>query len=712
MAAAFRPVNSPLATGEAAKDTLSTSPVTPRPTTAPAQPTKRLDESTTPSQAGFGTGALASQKPLPNSPFPESVQVPEPATSAPKKEQSQAPKASKDPDNVDMEESDGDAHAAAEEAPASEDESVNGDGTKSKKKKSQRFYCTDYPPCNLSFTRSEHLARHIRKHTGERPFQCHCSRRFSRLDNLRQHAQTVHVNEDIPIDSLAATGTRFQRQIRTDRVRQPGRTRASTAGSVGPGGRGHAKSLSTSSITSVSSITSGYSMSDARRRPPPLVMADPRSRMSLEPYRGPDGQYYRAPSPGDFSTPTSATFSTGQNSPRWGPVMSPGSSHARPQSMYAPATGSRTPGRRLSVPSSSGNPFQSPHGAGVRGPVLGPSMVSSPNSGAYSPSQNSLLGSPTSSSTATWSRRDSTSSAADEAWRRRTWHPDTRDYNGASRLNQVITPSQFPPDTVTLPPPNPGNQQQQAQPLRLPGIESFDEITRLAPPPRNPSPMMIDSGISRPPAGFQAGGTGAEDQRSRASQWDSSLDRGLNRLDINTPPRDAAGAWANEANQALHARAEQARVRFEPEVKPAPAVQPPVAPATPPNIFGPRHQHTVSAPSFNTTRESRRHGWYNGPGSGYATGETIHEGRSHVDRIVHPNVSTFQGFPARDQQQPMIHQHQPGSPMERTERIERIERMDQIPERNPNQGSEPESMRRLEALVAVATGQNNAATAY
>ncbi|KAL2163853.1 hypothetical protein VTH06DRAFT_5912 [Thermothelomyces fergusii] len=703
MAAAFRPVNSPLATGEAARDTLSTSPMTPRPTTAPAQTTKHLDESATPTRASFGTGALASQKPLPTSPFPESVQIPEPATAVPKKEQSQPPKTSRDPSNVDMEESDGDAHAA-EEAPASEDESVNGDGTKSKKKKSQRFYCTDYPPCNLSFTRSEHLARHIRKHTGERPFQCHCSRRFSRLDNLRQHAQTVHVNEDIPIDSLAATGTRFQRQIRTDRVRQPGRTRAATAGSVGPGGRGHAKSLSTSSI---SSLASAYGVSDARRRPPPLVMADPRARMPLEPYRGPDGQYYRAPSPGDFSTPTSATFSTGQNSPRWGPVMSPGSSQPRAQSMYA--VGARTPGRRLSVPST-GNPFQSPHGAGVRGPVLGPSMLNSSNSGAYSPSQSSLLASPT-SSTATWSRRDSASSAADEAWRRRTWHPDTRDYNGVSRLSQVATPSPFPPDTVILPPPNSGAQQQ-GQPLRLPGIESFDEFTRFAPPPRNPSPMMIDSGISRPPAGFQAGGPGAEDQRSRASQWDSSLDRGLNRLDINTPPRDGAGLWATEANQALHARAEQTRVRFEPELKPSPAVHPPVAPATPPNIFGPRHQHTVSAPSFDTTRESRRHGWYNGPASSYSAGGTIHEGRSHIDRIVHPNVSSFQGFPARDQQ-PLVHQqHQPGSPMERTERIERMERMEQIPERSPNQGSEPESMRRLEALVAVATGQNNAATAY
>ena len=57
------------------------------------------------------------------------------------------------------------------------------------------FQCRGFGDCKMVFTRSEHLARHVRKHTGERPFRCHCGKAFSRLDNLRQHAQTVHADE-------------------------------------------------------------------------------------------------------------------------------------------------------------------------------------------------------------------------------------------------------------------------------------------------------------------------------------------------------------------------------------------------------------------------------------------------------------------------------------------------------------------------------------
>ncbi|KAI8879244.1 hypothetical protein K501DRAFT_336231 [Backusella circina FSU 941] len=55
------------------------------------------------------------------------------------------------------------------------------------------FRCTGFGDCNMVFTRSEHLARHARKHTGEKPFKCvvpSCDRMFSRFDNMMQHTHT------------------------------------------------------------------------------------------------------------------------------------------------------------------------------------------------------------------------------------------------------------------------------------------------------------------------------------------------------------------------------------------------------------------------------------------------------------------------------------------------------------------------------------------
>ncbi|KII90236.1 hypothetical protein PLICRDRAFT_107660, partial [Plicaturopsis crispa FD-325 SS-3] len=45
--------------------------------------------------------------------------------------------------------------------------------------------------CGRLFKRSEHLKRHLRTHTLERPFPCpRCEKRFSRSDNLTQHLRT------------------------------------------------------------------------------------------------------------------------------------------------------------------------------------------------------------------------------------------------------------------------------------------------------------------------------------------------------------------------------------------------------------------------------------------------------------------------------------------------------------------------------------------
>ena len=178
------------------------------------------------------------------------------------------------------------------------------------------------------------------------------------------------------------------------------------------------------------------------------------------------------------------------------------------------------------------------------------------------------------------------------------------------------------------------------------------------------------------------------DERRNLNMYDVSLHRGLNRLDIgpNTPPRDSAGAWASEANKAVQdVRVNPPTVRFEDQ-------QQPLSYGNPNPLVASRslHQQTMSAPSM-AARDGKRHGWYNGPVSGLrdqAPPVQQDPRMNHVDRIVHPNFNGFSGFPARDQ---------PPPPQEQ-------------PQRQPPGNGEP--LGRLEALVAVATGEGSTAAAY
>lgn len=57
--------------------------------------------------------------------------------------------------------------------------------------------------CGRLYKRMEHLKRHVRSHTIERPFQCpRCSKKFSRQENLSQHLR-IHLR----MDAEGATGT-------------------------------------------------------------------------------------------------------------------------------------------------------------------------------------------------------------------------------------------------------------------------------------------------------------------------------------------------------------------------------------------------------------------------------------------------------------------------------------------------------------------------
>ncbi|KAF9438136.1 homeodomain transcription factor ste12 [Entomortierella beljakovae] len=56
---------------------------------------------------------------------------------------------------------------------------------------SSRSYACPVQPCGRLFKRLEHLKRHWRTHTLERPYACNiCSKRFSRSDNLAAHRKT------------------------------------------------------------------------------------------------------------------------------------------------------------------------------------------------------------------------------------------------------------------------------------------------------------------------------------------------------------------------------------------------------------------------------------------------------------------------------------------------------------------------------------------
>jgi len=61
----------------------------------------------------------------------------------------------------------------------------------------QKSHSCPIPMCGRLFKRLEHLKRHVRTHTQERPYLCSlCNKAFSRSDNLAQHRRTHETSLD------------------------------------------------------------------------------------------------------------------------------------------------------------------------------------------------------------------------------------------------------------------------------------------------------------------------------------------------------------------------------------------------------------------------------------------------------------------------------------------------------------------------------------
>ncbi|KAF3931847.1 hypothetical protein ABW19_dt0204037 [Dactylella cylindrospora] len=290
--------------------------------------------------------------------------------------------------------------------------------TKGKKKKQQKFFCEGFEGCNLSFTRSEHLLRHVRA--------------FSRMDNLRQHSTTVHADEYIPPDSLAATGARYPRK-QGERGKQGGRARSSTTGSMPPPqSPAHPPdAMAVEYPPDTQGQVPQETQSDAgRRRARPHSLFIPSETKQRRPliYQSSSTDTYATSSP--LTTPTSTTFTTSAmgQSPLTSPLFPaiPVPRTSSPSQTQSPAGSWHS--RRLSQ-TQPPQPPQQPLGVGnsfnippvpprSNGPVLPPLRDLVAPQQPPTPIEPEMVEPPTPS-------RKRLRKEPEEDNRRRTWHPGT-----------------------------------------------------------------------------------------------------------------------------------------------------------------------------------------------------------------------------------------------------------------------------------------------
>lgn len=92
-------------------------------------------------------------------------------------------------------------------------------GTQGKTPVHERPYPCPVESCDRRFSRSDELSRHLRIHTGQKPFQCPvCSRSFSRSDHLTTHVRTHTGEKPFACEACGRTFARSDERNRHYRV--------------------------------------------------------------------------------------------------------------------------------------------------------------------------------------------------------------------------------------------------------------------------------------------------------------------------------------------------------------------------------------------------------------------------------------------------------------------------------------------------------------
>ncbi|KAM8898137.1 early growth response protein 1-like [Spinachia spinachia] len=98
----------------------------------------------------------------------------------------------------------------------------------------ERPYACPADSCERRFSRSDELTRHVRVHTGQRPFQCRiCMRSFSRSDHLTTHIRTHTGEKPFACGECCRKFARSDERKRHAKTHQKQRERWSSASPVG-----------------------------------------------------------------------------------------------------------------------------------------------------------------------------------------------------------------------------------------------------------------------------------------------------------------------------------------------------------------------------------------------------------------------------------------------------------------------------------------------